>query len=312
MTRLGEFLQARRSQLAPVDVGLAPVGERRRVPGLRREELAHLAGVSPSYYARLEQGQSTGASPAVLTALADALRLGPDEREHLRRLAETPVRPPTTRSRPERVNEATVELLEAMADVPAMVLGRCNDVLAWNPPGHALVAGHLRPDGPGDPSTRPNMARLIFLDAHMRELYVDWPRKARATVGNLRLAVGRHPDDSRLAALIGELCMRSAEFAGVWADHRIRACDAAAYELRHPLVGSLTVTQQSLGLVHSPGQSLITMTAPAGSPSAHALRLLAQAQRQAGGALAGFSADSSRATEATFSSCRLGSEATRG
>ena len=270
--KLGEFLQARRAQLRPEHVGISTTGEQRRVPGLRREELARLAGVSPSYYTRLEQGQSRGASAAVLDAIAVALRLGPDEHEHLRRLAADRPHGPV-RAIPERVHPAAGELLRSMGGVPALVQGRATDILAWNPLGHALLAGHLDFDSADDPSTRPNTARLIFLDAHSRSLYQDWPRKARAIVGNLRLAAGRYPEDPQLAAVLGDLTMHSAEFARMWADHRIRPCDAADYTLRHPLVGELTLTQQSLIVVAAPDQSLIAMI-PAAGANEHALTLL--------------------------------------
>ncbi|AHH97254.1 helix-turn-helix transcriptional regulator [Kutzneria viridogrisea] len=264
--------------MRPEDVGLCPAGARRRVPGLRREELAQLAGISASYYTRLEQGQSLNASPAVLDAIATALLLDQDEREHLRRLAAAVSRTvAASRPRPERVSPATLDLLRLMGDVPAVVQGRRTDVLAWNPLGHALLAGHVDPTSPERPSDRPNAARMIFLDAHSRELYADWPRKARALVGNLRLAVGKHPEDGLLAALIGELTVRSPEFVTMWADHRIRPCDAADYELRHPLVGRITVTQQALAIARSPEQTLIAHTTEAGSPSQNAIQLLAQA-----------------------------------
>lgn len=274
--QLADFLQARRSQLRPEDVGLRTYGERRRVPGLRREELAMLAGISAPYYARLEQGQSRNASREVLDALAGALRLDESERAHLHALARAPQRGrAATRPRPERVTPATSALLAAIEGTPALVLGRRSDVLAWNGQGHALFAGHLDPDGPDTPGERPNMARLVFLDAHTRDLYTDWPAKARAVVGNLRLTAGRYPDDHLLAGLIGELAMRSPEFASMWADHRILACDVADYELRHPLVGSLTVTQQTLQSPQGNGPSLVVATAAPGSPSATALMLLA-------------------------------------
>ena len=245
------------------------------MPGLRREELARLAGVSASYYTRLEQGHSRGASAEVLDALARALRLGPDEHAHLRRLGEITARPGRRRPAPvEQVSEETLVLLEQMREVPALVQGRRADVLAWNDLGHALLAGHLDRTAPARPADRPNAARLVFLDAHTRELYLDWPRKARAMVGNLRLAAGRHPDDERLAALVGELSVRSAEFARLWAEHRVQQCDAAAYELRHPVVGAVTLTQQAFDVARSPDQTLILLTAAADSPSRHALKLL--------------------------------------
>ncbi|WP_328584208.1 helix-turn-helix domain-containing protein [Streptomyces sp. NBC_00370] len=276
--QLAAFLQARRSQLRPEDVGLRTYGERRRVPGLRREELAMLAGVSVPYYTRLEQGRSHNASPEVLDAIAGALRLREPERSHLHELARAPKgRRPAGRVRPERVTPATRALLAAVEGTPAVVLGRRTDVLAWNRQGHALFAGHLDPDSPDDPERRPNMARLVFLDAHTRELYADWPAKAKAVVGNLRLTAGRHPDDPPLAALIGELTMRSTVFTTMWADHRIVPCDVAEYEMRHPLIGSLTVSQQTLQSPQGTGPALVVATAEPGSPSATALTLLAHA-----------------------------------
>ncbi|MGS2645732.1 helix-turn-helix domain-containing protein [Streptosporangium sp. G12] len=272
---LADFLQARRGLLRPEDVGLRTYGERRRVPGLRREELAMLAGISAPYYTRLEQGQSRNASREVLDAIANALRLDEPERAHLHALAGAPRRGrPASRPRPERVTPATSALLAAFENTPAIVVGRRSDVLAWNRQGHGLFAGHLDPDGPGVPERRPNMARLVFLDAHTRDLYTDWPAKARAVVGNLRLTAGRHPDDPLLAGLIGELTMRSPEFASMWADHRVLACDVADYEMRHPLVGTLTVTQQTLQSPRGNGPALVVATADPGSPSATALTLL--------------------------------------
>ena len=273
--QLGEFLQTRRSQLRPEDLGVPTYGERRRVPGLRREELALLAGVSASYYTRLEQGQSLNASPEVLDAIARALRLDEAERLHLHNLARSTKGPGRgRRPAPERMTEATGQLLEAMAEVPAIVTGRRSDVLAWNRLGHALFAGHLDPRATDRPATRPNMARLVFLDAHTRDLYPDWPGKARAVVGNLRLVAGQFPDDAALHALVGELSAKSPDFASMWADHRVRPCAVAAYEMRHPLVGPLTVTQQTWS--QGPDQHIIVATARADSPARNTLALLAQ------------------------------------
>ncbi|WP_020495710.1 helix-turn-helix transcriptional regulator [Sciscionella marina] len=275
---LGDFLQARRTQLRPEDVGLRELGPRRRVAGLRREELAQLAGVSVSYYARLEQGLSRGASAEVLDAIARALLLDEHEREHLDRLAGAARHVPRVRRpRPEKLADETRDLLRAVDGVPAVVLGRRTDVLAWNTLGHALLAGHLDFLGPDDPARRPNMSRMLFLDPHCRELYADWKRKVRAVVGNLRIAVGRHPEDPLLAELIGELTMRSPEFVALWGDHRVAPCDAASYELHHPVVGAVTVTQQTLSIARSPEQVLIVCTTPADSSSEQALALLRQA-----------------------------------
>lgn len=275
---LGEFLKVRRAQLTPDDVGLVTYGDQRRVPGLRREELALLAGVSAPYYTRLEQGQSHKASPEVLDAIARALRLDESERAYLHSLAGVRKRPGPVRRPPvERVTTAASALLSAMGDVPAVVLGRRTDVLAWNRMGHALFAGHLDPADPDDPATRPNMARLVFLDAHTRELYANWPDKARAVVGNLRLTVGRHADDPLLAELIGELTMKSAEFSALWADHTVRACDTADYDMCHPLVGRLALTQQTLQSPVASDQSIVVATPEPDSRSQTALTLLAQA-----------------------------------
>lgn len=272
---LGEFLQARRARTRPGDIGVQDFGARRRVQGLRRDEVAHLAGVSVSYYTRLEQGISRGASPEVLEAIAAALQLDPHEREHLERLAGTARRAPRPRRpRPEMVSDETRDLMRALDGTPALVLGRRTDVLAWNHLGHALLAGHVDRTAVDDAVNRPNMSRMVFLDGHKRELYTDWRRKARAVVGNLRIAVGRYPDDRDLAALIGELTMKSPEFVTMWRDHRITPCDAASYDLHHPVVGSLTVTQQTLAIARSPGQSLIVVTTAAESPSERALALL--------------------------------------
>jgi len=272
--QLGDFLAARRSQVRPEDIDLITYGDQRRVPGLRREELALLAGISASYYSRLERGESTNASPEVLDAIARALRLDDAGRRHLHALATAPRRRPARRRpAPERVTAAVAQLVAALGEVPVVVLGRRTDVLAWNRTGQALYAGHLDPLAPDRPADRPNMARLVFLDPHTRELYADWPAKAAAVVGGLRLATGRYPDDAALAALIGELTVKSGEFAALWAAHRLKPGLVATYEMRHPLVGSLHVTQQTLHAEQD--QHVVVATAEPGSPSHAALTLLA-------------------------------------
>jgi transcriptional regulator with XRE-family HTH domain len=278
-TSLGEFLRARRAQVNPHDVELTWVGGRRRVAGLRREELAQLAGVSASYYTRLEQGQSVNASDAVLDAIARALGLDDDEQQHLRTLARARPLPPR-RIPSERIDPLTRDLLDSLTDLPALVVGLRLDVLAWNPLAHALLAGHLDHDAVDRPAERPNLARMLFLDCHTRELYVDWQRKARAVVGNLRLVAGRHPDDPALAALIGELSMKSPEFVTLWRDHRVKPCEADSCQLRHPTVGPLTVTQHNLVVARATGQSVCIVTTVAGSPSADTLGLLAGTVRE--------------------------------
>ena len=273
---LGEFLATRRAMLQPQDVGLV-VYDRRRVPGLRRDEVALLAGVSISYYIRLEQGHSLNASAQVLDALAKALLLDDEERAHLHRLSEGGnVRRRVQKPAPERVSSSTRQLLAAVGDAPAVVLGRRSDVLAWNRTGHALFAGHLDPTSPDRPAERPNTARMVFLDPHTRELYEDWPQKARDVVGKLRLAVGRYPDDTLLAGLIGELTVRNSEFATMWAQHKVRDWDLAEYPMHHPMVGSFTVTQHSLQIPRTDATRMVVVTAQPGSTSEAALLLLAQ------------------------------------
>ncbi|RKT88102.1 Transcriptional regulator, contains XRE-family HTH domain [Saccharopolyspora antimicrobica] len=272
---LGEFLRARRARLRPEDVGLITPPGHRRVAGLRREELAQLAGVSVSYYTRLEQHQSVNASDGVLDALARALRLDDHERAHLRELA---AQRPRRQKRPpaERVDGLTRELLQSLKDMPALLVGRRTDVLAWTPQGHALLAGHIDPAAPECPGERPNLVRMLFLDPHTRDLYVDWEHKARGLVASLRLAAGRHPDDALLASLVGELSVKCPEFVAMWGDHRVKPCQGDAFRLRHPLVGELTITQQSLQIPRAPDQSIVVVTAEQGSTSADTLDLLAQ------------------------------------
>ncbi len=274
-TELSDFLRTRRGRLQPEDVGLVAYGIRRRVPGLRREELAQLAGVSVTYYTRLEQGQSHNASDEVLDALARALRLSPDEQAHLRNLA----RPGRARPRPaerfERARAGTRQLIDAMDGVPAVVVGRRNEVLAWNRLGHRLLAGHLDADSPEHRAERPNLSRMLFLDPHTRELYRRWEEEARANVAYLRLSAGRHPEDRELAALVGELSMRSPEFAALWARHPVHDCLYGTKELHHPAVGGLELAFEAMPLPEGGGHRMLLYSAGAGTPSGSALRLLA-------------------------------------
>ncbi|WP_395295096.1 helix-turn-helix domain-containing protein [Kitasatospora hibisci] len=283
---LGGFLRTRRARLQPEDVGLVAYGTRRRVPGLRREELALLAGVSITYYTRLEQGQSRNVSDEVLDAVARALRLDADEHAHLRNLAR-PTRAAQNRAaeRLERVRPAVRQLIGAMTDVPAVVVGRRNEVLAWNPLGHALLAGHLDPAAPDRPADRPNLSRLLFLDPRTRALYPRWETEARAQVAFLRLAAGRHPNDRQLAELIGELSMKSAEFAALWSGHPVHDCLFGAKELRHPVVGGLTLAFEALPLPEAAGHRMLLYSAAPGSSAEAGLRLLAASA--AGGAALG-------------------------
>ncbi|WP_344943343.1 helix-turn-helix transcriptional regulator [Actinomadura miaoliensis] len=272
---LGEFLRSRRARVRPEDAGLPLYGGRRRVPGLRREELAQLAGVSAGYYTRLEQGQSPNASDAVLEAVAQVLRLDEAERAHLYTLARPRTHACRHAAAPERVRQGVRRMILSFGDVPALVLGRFTDVLAWNPMAHALLAGHLDFDAPADPTGRPNIARLLFLDPHMRALYADWPRKARSTVADLRLIAGRYPDAPELAALVGELSMASREFAELWSAHPVADCETGPRAYRHPLVGGMMLTAEFMTLPNDDGQRVAVFNAEPGSPSEAALRLLA-------------------------------------
>ncbi|MCZ2804444.1 helix-turn-helix transcriptional regulator [Modestobacter sp. VKM Ac-2983] len=272
MTELGEFLRVRRAALQPADVGLRGYGAR-RVPGLRREELAMLAGVSATYYARLEQGLSANASEAVLDALARALELDADERAHLRTLARTTTRR-RARPRPDVIRPGMLRLIESMPDTPAVVLGRRSEVLGWNALGHRLVAGHLPFDSPHRPAERPNMTRLLFLDAHTRELYSRWDDEAQRAVSSLRVLAGRSPDDEELTRLVGELTVQSAEFARLWARHPVANCVSGTKQLRHPEVGDLEVAFEVLTPPDDAGHRVLLYTAAPGTPSAAALDLL--------------------------------------
>ena len=265
---LTEFLRTRRARLQPEDVGLRSYGGRRRVPGLRREELAQLAGVSVDYYVRLEQGRTQNVSEEVLEAVSQALRLDTDERSYLRNLA----KPTRSRRRPprtERVRPGIRRLLDMAEGVPAYVVGRRCDVLAWN----RLAAALFTDFGALSPAQR-NWGRLIFFNEDLQALFDDWTVKARETVAYLRLKAGEHPDDPELAALVGELSVKSEDFRRWWADHNVKDKSNGRKALHHPLVGELVVDYESLRLPDDPDQVLVTCTVEAGSPSEANLRLL--------------------------------------
>ncbi|MEV7777596.1 helix-turn-helix transcriptional regulator [Kitasatospora sp. NPDC088351] len=268
---LSEFLRTRRARLRPEDVALPDFGGRRRVAGLRREELAQLAGVSVDYYTRLEQGRVGNPSDAVLDALARALLLEPDEARHLHRLARPrPARRAgRTPSAPQRVRPMLARLLAELSDVPAMVMGRRMDVLAWNQAAVSLFGDY----GALAPAER-NIPRITFLDPASRELYADWTACARENVAFLHLEAGRRPDDPRLAELIGELSMRSADFRRWWAEHPVQDKTSGRKRFRHPLVGELDLVYDTLRPADDPDQALITYAAEPGTPSDDALRLL--------------------------------------
>lgn len=268
---LSEFLRTRRARLTPEDVGLPRHGRHRRVPGLRREELAQLAGVSVAYYTRLEQGHGRNVSTEVLDAIARALRLTDSEHAHLHHLA----RPTSARTRRPAAPRSGVRacvrhLLDALETVPAFVTDRRADILAWN-----RMAAALFGDWGALPPRERNWARLVFLDPATRALFVAWEEKAADTVSHLRMEAGHHPDDPRLVALVGELSVRSEEFRRLWATHEVREKGHGVKRLRHPVVGELTLAHETMRLADDPDTLLVTYHAEPGSPSADSLRLLA-------------------------------------
>ncbi|MER5797670.1 helix-turn-helix transcriptional regulator [Streptomyces mirabilis] len=268
---LGNFLRSRRAALDPHQVGLPDDGRPRRVPGLRREELAQLGHVSIDYIVRLEQGRTRRVSRPVLDALADALQLAPDERAYLFTVADVTPSAPTPGPGRQQVDPQLQQLLTTMHDIPAMILNRRMDVLAWNRGAAALLTDF----GALAPAER-NLIRLTFLDDAYRALYVDWPRAARECVAVLRMEAGRHPKDQALAALIGELSLRDPDFRTWWADHRVRGARRLAKTYLHPVAGSITLDVQQFSVDTQPDQQLVAYTAPPDSPSEEALRFLLQ------------------------------------
>lgn len=268
---LAKFLRTRRAALSPEAVGLTPPAAR-RVPGLRREELASLAGVSVDYYTRLEQGRPIVPSEAVLDAIASALRLDPAERDYLHTVARQS--PPPRRqaaSRAQSVRPGLLALIEQLGDTPAFVLGRRTDMLATNRMARLLFA-----DFRAMPARERNATRWLVLDEGARSLFGDdWARVAADMVGTLRMDAARHPDDPRTIALVGELSMRSQEFRRWWAEQRVVEFSFGAKTLHHPLVGELALETEALTLPGDPDQMLMVYLAKPASPARHALELLA-------------------------------------
>lgn len=271
--QIREFLSTRRASITPAQAGL-PVygGERRRVSGLRREEVAALAGISSEYYVRLERGTATGVSESVVEGIAQALQLDEAERAHLLdllRLAGT-TRAPRPRLASRRVRPTVQRVLDSMVGLPAFVLNGRLDVLAANDLGRALFAAMY-----ADPLRPTNTARFTFLDPQATEFFRDWDRVAGDSVALLRAEAGRNPYDRRLSDLIGELSTRSEDFRVRWAAHNVRIHSTGTKRLHHPAVGDLDLSFEMFPVAGDAQQSLVTYTTEPGSPSYDALSLLA-------------------------------------
>ncbi|MFF1418914.1 helix-turn-helix domain-containing protein [Streptomyces sp. NPDC058280] len=267
---LGEYLRIRRERVRPDDVGL-PTGTRRRVPGLRREEVALLAGISVEYYLRLEQGRDQHPSDQVLDSIARALRLDTDAETYLRQLAR-PARAGRRRpTRPERVSAGVQSLIDNWTTTPAHVHGRYMTTLAANAMAVALSPYY----SPGV-----NSLRAAFLEPEARELYRDWDEMTAKAVAYLRSVIGGAVDDPQLTELIGELSLRSERFRTLWARQDVRQKTSGVTRLLHPQVGSLDLHYEKLALPGAPGQMLVTYHAEPGSPSHERLQLLAHLATQ--------------------------------
>lgn len=271
--QIREFLSTRRARITPEQAGL-PVygGDRRRVPGLRRSEVASLAGISPEYMTKLERGNATGVSDSVIDGLAHALQLDEAERAHLLDLLRTAgsTRPPRRRPARQRVRPTVQRILDSMTLTPAFVLNGRLDILAANDLGVALYSPIY-----ADPARPANNARFVFLDPNATEFFRDWDKAANDTVALLRAEAGRDPYDRDLSDLIGQLSTRSDEFRHRWAAHNVRIHTSGVKLLHHPVVGDLDLPFESFPLPADPGQSLLTYTAEPGSTTQDALNLLA-------------------------------------
>jgi transcriptional regulator with XRE-family HTH domain len=270
------FLSSRRAKITPEQAGLSAYARNRRVPGLRRSEVADLAGVSVEYYAQLERGDLSGVSDSVLEALARALQLDEAEDAHLFDLARAagPAARPRRRTPAHQVRPTIQRLLDLMTEVPAIVNNARLDLAASNLLGQALFAPVFA--SPTSPANQPvNHARFTFLDPRARDFWTDWERAADDSVAQLRTEAGRDPYDQALTGLVGELSTRSEAFRARWAAHNVRLHRTGLKHFRHPVVGDLHLSFEVMELPADPGLSLLAFSAPAGSPDDDALHLLA-------------------------------------
>lgn len=268
---LGRFLRARRNQTSPQSAGLTPGPGVRRTPGLRREELATLAGVSIDYYTRLERAKETRPSPAVVDALARALQLDDAEHQHLRDLAVRAAHHvPELASAPSRTVRPHVKLLlESVRPNPAYVVSRSMDVLAHNPGGLALYSGIA-----DWPVKQQNLARYLFLHPAARDVFPDWENQIRGCVARLRALAGTDPDAPDLTQLVGELLLKSPAFAGLWERYEVTGRKIATKTFQHPQVGKITLAFQGMALEGTPGHRMGVYTAEPGTPDHDAMLLL--------------------------------------
>jgi transcriptional regulator with XRE-family HTH domain len=266
------FLSSRRAKLTPDQAGLPHYSRNRRVPGLRRSEVADLAGVSVEYYSQLERGNLNGVSESVLDALARALQLDEAERVHLGDLARAagPAARIRRRSPAQRIRTSLLRILDGMTEVPAIVNNDRLDAVAANPLGRALFAPVF-----ADPARPVNHARFNFLNPRAHDFWLDWERAADDAVATLRLEAGRDPYDKGLTDLIGELSTRSDAFRVRWAAHDVRLHRTGLKHFHHPVVGDLHLSYEVMELPADPGLSMIAFSAEAGSPDDDALKVLA-------------------------------------
>jgi transcriptional regulator with XRE-family HTH domain len=267
-----EFLASRRAKVTPQQAGLPAYGGNRRVPGLRREEVALLAGVSIDYYVRLERGHLAGASEEVLDAVANALQLDDAERAHLYDLARAAAKRPARRAkRRGPLPDSVLRVLESMTDSPAFIRNGRLDILAANRLGRALYSPLF-----SDHATKTaNIARFQFLNPRGRDFFPNWEESVNTTVSLLRTEAGRAPHDRDLTGLIGELVTRSEEFRTAWAKHNVRLHHTGRKSFHHPAVGVLTLDVDAMELPAQPGLTLTAYSAAPGTPEHDALQLLA-------------------------------------
>ncbi|WP_120522643.1 helix-turn-helix transcriptional regulator [Arthrobacter celericrescens] len=297
-SEIREFLSSRRARITPEKAGLPAYGGNRRVQGLRREEVALLAGVSIDYYVRMERGNLGGVSESVLNAVARALQLDEAEQTHLFDLAKraTPAPSRQRHAAPKQVSASMQQLLDAITEAPAWIRNARYDHLASNSMARALYAPMM--NGPEQPA---NSARFLYLDPAAKEFFVDWDRAADDVAAMLRSEAGRNPYDKALSELIGELSTRSEVFRQRWAKHNVRFHRTGFKRFHHPVVGDLEMNFEAMEFPSEPGLTLLVYTAAAGTPTADALKLLGSWAKTQELNAAGNGLDSASETAATDS-----------